>query len=374
MTAHSCKILTIAPYHILPVDSGGRAAIVTLHDAIGKICEDHIVSTTKNKDNTKYSFKLHKLFNDKPNRYIPYNGASTLLNFAKEHNITHIICEHPYMALTVDKLAKKLGIKWYLRSHNIESERFRTLGKKWWPILRKYEQYAMQKAAGVFFITPEDAQWAQQNFGLATAQCHTIPFGTVLNTAPEHHNEDKATLAKQLSIDGSVPWLYFLGALGYAPNYNAVDYILNEIAPRLSAKGQQYQILIAGQGLPQELQQQISATKEAHYLGYVDDLHQFINASDVMLNPVLTGGGIKTKAVEALGYNKTVVSSQSGAAGLITNVCGEKLLIAADYDWDSFAELTIKAIADNSNIPDAFYHTYNNDNIAKKVVDILLSE
>lgn len=372
MTAEaSCKILSIAPYHILPVDSGGRAAIVTLHDAIGKICEDHIVSTTRNADNTRYSFNLHKLFADKPSRYFPHAGLNELTKLAKQYSITHIICEHPYMALTANKLARKLKLPWYMRSHNIESERFRTIGKKWWPILRSYEQFAMRKANGVFFITPEDAEWAQQNFGLPKSKCHTIPFGTILNSPPENQANDKAILATQLKIDSTAPWLYFLGALAYQPNYDAVNYILHHILPALEAKGQAYQILIAGQGLPDDIKQQIQQTKNIHYLGFVDDLKQFINANDVMLNPVLTGGGIKTKAVEALGYNKTVVSSKSGAAGLITDVCGDKLLIAEDNDWEQFADLTIDATNNRAEIPTSFYDTYNNDKIAKKVINIL---
>src|SRR5690606_34356781 len=104
---------------------------------------------------------------------------------------------------------------------------------------------------------------------------------------------------------------------------------------------------------------------------FVDDLDIFLKACDVMLNPVMKGGGIKTKAVEALGYNKTVVSSAGGAAGLMPAVCGDKLLITPDYDWDGFVQHIITAATQQSDIPASFYETYYHGNIADKVMAIL---
>ncbi len=367
MTSKDCNILSIAPYRIIPANSGGRAAIVNLHHHLGKLCNDHVVSAVNNDDN-KYAFYLHKIFSAKPKKYIPYYGLKQLIELAKENSITHIICEHPYMAINAQAIAKKLGIPWFIRSHNIESERFRSLGKAWWPVLRQYERYAMHHSDGVFFITPEDAKWAQQHFGLPESKCHFIPFGTDQKKIPANNNI-KETLGNKLSIDIKATWLYFLGALDYPPNANAVKYIVQDIAPLLDNN---YEILIAGKGLPQELQDAIAQKNNMHYLGFVDDLGEFINACDIMLNPVLTGGGIKTKAVEALGHNKTVISTHSGAAGLLPEVCGDKLIITEDNNWLAFANAIAEAKI-GADISTSFYDTYHHGNVAQKVLDILLN-
>lgn len=370
MTAGEINILSIAPYVFLPLKNGGHQAIAKLHHHIGLHCNDHIVSTDNNADSS-FSFKLHKILPNKKHRYLPGYGINNMLRIAREINCTHIICEHPYMAISAMTVANKLGVPWYIRSHNIESQRFKDLGKSWWPALAKYERYAMQKADGILFITQEDADWAAQHYDLPKEKCHLVLFGCDLQAIPQGHEAAKQQLAEELKIPADVPWLYFLGALDYPPNEQAVRYIANEIQPRLKKAGVPHEILIAGKGLEESLQQQIANTPNIHNLGFVQDLDVFLKGCDIMLNPVLKGGGIKTKAVEALGYNKTVISSKSGAAGLLPAVCGDKLLLAVDNDWGGFTEQVINAIKNPTDIPTLFYNTYYHGAIAEKVISIL---
>lgn len=371
MSTSPINILSIAPYQFLPIVNGGQHAISKLHHHIGLSCNDHIVTTDDNEDNTRFSFTLHKVFPDKPFRFLPGYGMSKMMAIARSINCTHIISEHPFMAITAMMMARRLKVPWYIRSHNIESERFRALGKKWWPILRKYESYTLNSADGIFFITQEDMDWAQQQFKLSDAQCYSVPFGTDLQNIPGGHDAAKKQIAADMGINADVPWLYFLGALDYPPNEDAVRYIVEEVQPRMAQKGISCEILIAGKGLCKELYRSISSTANMHYMGFVPDLHDFLNACDVMLNPVLKGGGVKTKAVEAIGYNKTVVSSVSGAAGLMPDVCGKKLRISADGDWNSYTDNIITAIDEKEQTPQLFYDTYYHGSIAEKVVDIL---
>ena len=367
------NILSIVPYSILPAQSGGKLTIRELHHYLGKICIDNVAGTTDNEDNTQYSFRLHKVLSDSKLRYLPYSGTAKLYKLAKDNDVKYVHTEHHYMGYTAMAVAKKLGVPWFIRSHNIESERFRSIGKSWWPIMRWFEKSMMQQANGIFFITREDADWAIKNYGISAAKCHVLPHGTPLAAKPVHNANAKAEIAQTLHIPTDVPWLYFLGALDYQPNKEALTHILNDIVPLLNAKGLKYQLLIAGKGLSNELTVQINATDNIHYMGFVPDLDTFLHACDVMLNPVMTGGGIKTKAVEALGYNKIVVSSQAGAAGLIPSVCGNNLQIVKDYDWKVFADAVTNCTSNQPSIPDSFYDTYNWDKIAANVLAIMQS-
>lgn len=365
------NILSIVPYRVLPATSGGHLGIVDLHHHLGKLCNDHIISTENNDDESRYSFRIHRIFPNAVKRYLPYYKLAAIKKIARENNIQYIYCDHPYMALTAIALSKSLGKPWFMRSHNIESDRFRTMGKPWWRIMHWFEKYTMRKANGVLLITPEDKAWALEHYKLDEQKCHVIPYGTTLSIAPSTHIAAKLALSTELGIDASVPWLYFLGALNYAPNVEAVEYILNEIIPGLNAKGFKHQLLIAGKGLSEELQHKISATENARYMGFIPVLDTFLNACDIMLNPVMTGGGIKTKAVEALGYNKIVVSSKIGAAGLILEVCGNNLQTTTDYDWDAFTSKIVEASTIQANIPYSFYNTYNWDKIAANILAIM---
>lgn len=369
MTKTDISILTIAPYRFLPANNGGHHAIINLHHHLGLLCKNTIVSTDDNGAHN-YAFDVHPIFPDKPQRYLPGYGVNKMLHIAEECKATHIICEHPYMAISAMILSDRLEIPFYIHSHNIESERFRTLGKPWWPILKKYEQYTMRKCDGVFFITPEDNIWAQKHYKLNSGKCHDVPFGTNLQE-PRKTEGMKAKVANELNLDASKPWLYFLGALDYPPNEDAVKHILHDILPRLTKQGVDVEVLIVGKGLDKTLQQQIAEETKAHYLGYVPDLTELLIGCDVMLNPVMRGGGIKTKAIEAVAYNNTVVSSEAGAAGLLKDACQDKLLVAKDFDWDSFANLIIEAINKNTVTPAVFYNTYSSSKIAQHVLDVI---
>lgn len=346
-------------------------AITQLHHHLGKLCPDHVVSTRDNDPADSQAFDLLPLFSTGPSRYIPYAYQQKLKGLARRYDVQNIICEHPYMALSAHRLARSLHIPWYLRAHNIESERFRSLGKPWWRILARYEQWAMERASGTLFLTQEDAEWAQQHFAIPGEQCHFLPFGTVMNAHPGSQAAARKSLAELWNIDPSRTWIYFLGALAYRPNEEAVEYIINEIAPRLRQQGGNYQLLIGGKGLSSSLQQQVAQTSDIRYVGFIPVLDDFLNACDVMVNPVMKGGGVKTKAVEALGYNKMVVSTRSGAAGLLPALCGDNLLLSHDEDWDGFCAHIRKAAAQRSNVPQAFYETYYWGNIARKAVSIL---
>jgi glycosyltransferase involved in cell wall biosynthesis len=362
MSISNIRLLSIVPYKVIPANNGGRVCIVKTHHYLAQRCTDHIVTTENNEENT-YAFEMHKIFPDKTYRYLPGYAKKKMLDIAKENKCTHIICEHPYMALTAISLSKRLNIPWYMHSHNIESERFRTLGKKWWPILKQYEQYAMKRSNGIFFLTQEDADWAVNKFGISKDKCHVTPFGTDLIEAPQIAANRKEHLGKEFGLDSSIPWMYFLGQLDYKPNADAVGYILNEIKPRLDKQNIKCEILIGGKGLNDEMAASIKATNNMHYLGFVPDLHEFIN--------VLTGGGIKTKAVEALAYNKILISSASGAAGLRPEVCGDNLIISNDYDWDAFTHKIKEATHMQASIPQSFYKEYYWGNIAEKLLSIL---
>jgi len=365
------NILSIVPYSILPAQSGGKLTIRELHHYLGKICIDNVAGTEDNEDNTQYSFHLHKVLRASKLRYLPYSNTGKLFKLAKENDARYVHTEHHYMGYTAMAVAKKLGVPWFIRSHNIEAERFRSMGKSWWPIMRWFEKSMMQKANGIFFITQEDADWAIKNYDIAPAKCHIVPHGTPLAAKPSGGESAKTELAQTLGIPTDVPWLYFLGALDYQPNNEALTYILNDIVPLLNARGFKYQLLIAGKGLSDELAAQIKAIANISYVGFVPVLDTFLNACNIMLNPVMTGGGIKTKAVEALGYNNIVISSQAGAAGLIPSACGNNLIINPNYDWNAFADAVVKASTIQPSIPDSFYDTYNWDKIAANVLAIM---
>jgi glycosyltransferase involved in cell wall biosynthesis len=176
--------------------------------------------------------------------------------------------------------------------------------------------------------------------------------------------------------------LFFNGAFRYSPNLEALEYILERINPMLQERGLRYRILICGRDIPEETSGGGEAggrgvSDEAMrggrypnviFAGFVEDIERYFMGADVFLNPVISGGGIKTKLVEALGNNLTAVSVRNGATGIDPALCGGKLLVCEDGDWEGFTELVIKALAVKGDIPPLFFEHFYWGNIAEKVV------
>ena len=64
--------------------------------------------------------------------------------------IDTVIIEHPYLGWLGWMLKMSCNIQLIVHTQNIEYERFRTLGKSWWPVLKFYESFVLRQADKVF--------------------------------------------------------------------------------------------------------------------------------------------------------------------------------------------------------------------------------
>lgn len=373
MTPRTTSLLSLAPYRILPAQSGGQLGIILPHHYLGKLCPNQVVSTVDNGPSSAYAFNLHPLLPAHPRRYLPFLYYPEIESLVKRYDISHIYCDHPYLAPTAILLSRRHRIPWFLRSHNIEHQRFRDFGKPWWRLFYLFEKAMMRRASGIFFITGQEAQIAREKMGLEKVPYCIAPFGTSLDKTPVPDPRQKVRMAEELGLDPDLPWLYFLGAMDYGPNEGALAHILDSILPRVQQRGTAVQILVAGKGLSNAWQARIQETPSVHYLGFVPDLGALIQSADLMLNPLTEGGGIKTKAVEALAHNKTVISTRSGAAGLDLVPLSPKLQVCEDGDWDAFTENLIRALGQPWQTPPAFYQRYHWDRIAQDMLQFMES-
>lgn len=302
-------------------------------------------------------------------RYINPFLISRLKKIIAEKKITHLILEHPYYAWLGITLKKITGVKLIVHSHNIESLRFKSTGKWWWRILWKYEKTLHHKADLNFFITDEDRLFAIEHFHLLPQKCTTITYGIERSGAPSPEEKEKAkkTLQIRHGIAENKKLLLFNGTLHYLPNLDAVKAIIHNINPILLSSSLQYKILICGKGLPAEyndLKDQLS--NNIIYAGFVDDINEYFSGADLFINPVIEGGGIKTKLVEALGTDISCITTKSGAIGISKEVTGNKMIVVEDNDWKSFAHSIINNEA--TLIPDEFFKHFYWKNIVAKAL------
>ncbi len=287
-------------------------------------------------------YQLIPLFSANPLHYINPFYFFKIRRIIKQNNITHLLMEHPYMGWLGFLLKKYTGVLWMVRSHNIEAMRFKTLQKWWWRILWLYESWVHRNADMSFFITNDDKHFAISKYHVSELKCDVLTYGIHLEEAAftKRKKWAKTNICKQYNMPLSNTILLFNGDLGYAPNTSAVEAIVSHINPLLMQhSGFQYTIFICGKHLPEMVQKQIEAkTKNIIYTGFVNDVNLFFLAADIFINPVVAGGGIKTKLVEALAFNCSAVSTKSGAAGIDSPDINKKLSVVENDDWNAFAE------------------------------------
>lgn len=339
MPNRSPKIAVIIPYSFVPPTNGGHAAGFGFCEFLSKERDVMVISTTNNAD-VPLPFRLQKLFSDRFYKYFSPIVAFRLWHFFKNEQITHCIIQQPFIGLMILPIVRLLNIDLLVYSHNIEFQRFKSIGKWWWRLLWLVEWLLYRNANTVLFISRDDKHDAIPIFKLNPNQCFEIPYGTRYPSTPPGREEARATITKRHQLDPQAFLILFFASYSYKPNTDALERILDKINPFLLQKTNfPYTILICGGGLPERFNKLIAyQDKNIHYVGFVDNINEYIQACDVTLNPVITGGGVKTKMVEAIALGTPVISAKTGAKGVDPVACGEKLITIEDFDNQGFAE------------------------------------
>lgn len=367
------KILNIIPYKVLPARLGGEKAVVLFNEYIGKKKEVLAVSVKSNHIEHAKNFRMLNILSGSRFRYCNPLLYFKIRRLIKKNEVTHLAIEHPYFGWLAYLLRNTLSIQWFVRSHNIEYQRSASIGRKWWKWLKIYESWVYRKADLVFFISEDDRQLAIKETGISPDNAFLLPYGITENTTKEEMGNAKLTIQKKYGIPADKKILLFNGALYHHTNYDALRIILDEINPILFNKqAAKYVIIICGKGLPGFFNELKEYTyKNIIYAGFVEDISLYFKAADIFLNPIIAGGGVKTKAIEAIGYHCTVVSSKTGAMGINYEVCGDKLIVIPENNWKVFAEEVLNEFSNQKLTPDTFFEYYNWDNIADNVIKIL---
>mgnify|MGYP000844721715 FL=1 len=366
------RILSIVPYQVFPAVMGGQKGIALFYRYLSQLLPLTVLTTQSNKPNENY--KVISTLSNARWRYLNPLLFFKVRRIAEEQEITHLLFEHPYYAWLISIFRNFSSKQLIVHSHNIESERFRSIGKWWWKLLWYYEKWAYENAHFVWFKTIEDEQYAIKLYHLNPERCAVIPYGVELTELPatSELKKSKETLQRLYQILNGDTIILFNGTLSYKPNLDALLSIINEINPLLMDRGLSYKILICGKSLPAAYNE-LSDYRAMNiiYCGFVEDIDLYFKGCDIFLNPLQDGGGIKTKLIEALGFGKICISSENGAIGVLPQQTQGRLHIVPDTDWQAYSDkicsLTDATMNDNND----FYEVFSWKQISKKAVAIL---
>jgi polysaccharide biosynthesis protein PslH len=297
----------------------------------------------------------------------PFNW-NRILRFCKNGRYTHAVIEYPYYGL-IGILLKRLGTVFILHTHNIEADRFRGLGKWWWPILRSYEKWCMRKADLVLFKTKQDQKFAEELYQIPSERAYILPYGVERNKW-NGQQESRAFLENRYNIKPDEKIILFAATLDYAPNANAMVAIYRHLENMLSKRlTTPFKILITGR----------NEKPSFHYLkelkspnvvqaGFVEDIDPYFKGVDLFINPVLHTYGIQTKVLDALSFNCNVVIFEASNVELPSYLLNKKIFVAKNKDYSDFATQVVQGLSAENDTPIEFYNDYGWDKLVTQFV------
>ncbi|TYZ08074.1 glycosyltransferase [Hymenobacter lutimineralis] len=217
-----------------------------------------------------------------------------------------------------------------LRAHNLEYNIWEMLAgrernplKKWYLHhlargLRTFEHRYLPRFTAVAAITEPDQQ------RLRAVGCPEpvafVPAGVDLT----RFQPEPAVLPQPRT-------LCMIGSLNWLPNLEGLDWFLTHVWPRLTERLPELELHVAGTGMPERLRQLRLPGVTMH--GFVESAADFMRAYELMLVPLLSGGGMRVKIIEGMALGKGILSTALGAEGIHCRP-GHDILLADDpEEW-----------------------------------------
>jgi glycosyltransferase involved in cell wall biosynthesis len=198
--------------------------------------------------------------------------------------------------------------------------------------LKKIEQRACNESQIILTTSEHDKCEIATYFSINPKKIVVVPNGTdtknILPPTPEH----KISAKKTLNCKRKYSVLFF--GSGHLPNKEAAQYIVNHLAPSLP----DFDFLIAG-----NVSKNIKRTSSnVTVFGEVtDEMKELIlSASDIALNPVISGSGTNLKILEYLSAGIPVISTSVGARGLAIEFDKDIIVVSREKFKDKIIELS----------------------------------
>lgn len=364
------NILGIISYKVFPAQMGGQKGIADFYQYLSKQANITLAVSKENETAGFLTKNVHPFLFNHWLGLLNILYLKRLIRLIKDNDIDTIIIEHSYFGWLGYLLKRFTGKPFAIHSHNIEAHRFELSGKKIMRFYEPFEKWMHQKADFSFFKCEEDAKYALQYWEMDSTKVSVLPYGTILNEVPSE--EEKKNCRKWLigthALKENHTIFYFNGTLDYAPNVHALNIVMNTIIPSLRKKLFPFYIILTGKNLSEALNAAIKDFPEIIYAGLVNDVSLYLKGVDAFINPTAKATGIKTKLVEALANDTSVISTKTGARGIDKKITNNKLILVADDDFVSFINEMIQSKFNSLHTPTAFYANFYWGNIISKAL------
>lgn len=247
--------------------------------------------------------KLKKVFNDDQRYYsrvdADYNRKldAEILRLAEMHRFDAVLVEYIFQSRAFLNFGRKT-LK-VIDTHDVMTDRHKLFlreGKKpvWYSTTRFQERKGVMRSDVIIAIQERE----KEHFLRLAPRKKVVNIGHIV---PLKDPVSDAPRKKLLFVGSNNPSNYY----GIRDFLEKVFISLRETFPAL-------ELIVAGnicEKLPDGLEGVVK-------LGEIDDLEKAYDLSDIVINPLTVGTGLKIKMIEAMGFSKTVLSTEVGAEGI----------------------------------------------------------
>lgn len=370
------NILWITLESILPANSGGRLGVFKRLEQLSKTEQIYLFYTYDHPNELSYAEELKKYCTEvypyRRNRmglnllwYLfkyPYTVASRNISkmkadiekCIKQNKIDIINVDFPHMCVNLLDMDIKVPI--VLNEHNIEWKVYKTISKSQTNILKSiaywidsyrlktYEQYIFKNIdiKLVTFVSDKDMHCLQKEMPGISDCCQLIPVGADIKTIRENSTQDHQTHN-----------IIFVGKMSYGPNIEAVIWFVDNVFEKIRELYADARFYIVGKDPVDE----VKALVSDHIIvtGQVDSVDEYYSLADLVVLPLLHGGGVKVKLLEAISFNKNIVSTSIGVEG--TRYADGKTILVKDTPKD-FAKACIDVFQNYKEIQERRKNIY----------------
>ena len=298
--------------------------------------------------NSKRAKKNFKSFVEKNKIEICYFQFVRLAPFAKKINTKKVLDFQDTLSMNMKRRADNSGL--------LEKILFTIEAKR----LARYESKMFNIFDALTIITQADRELLQSP---RKNEVYIIPNGVAETyfTYPQ---------PKEKPFD-----VLFSGAMSYAPNIDAAEYLIKEIMPLVWEKKPDVKIVIAGGGSPSWLEK--LANERIIMPGWVEDMKEYYSQTKLFIAPMRIGTGLQNKLLEAMAMNVPCITSSLANQALRAKD-KEEILIANNAR--EYADYIIKMLDNkelSQNIAQAgkayVFNEYSWQNSCEKLSSIFMN-
>ncbi len=263
-------------------------------------------------------------------RFISKDVAQVLTALLQKETFDIIQIEGLFMAWYVDLIREHSSAPVIMRSHNVEYliwERLAANEKN--PLKKVYLRYLangiknfektyLNKFDAIAAITDEDKQ-RMLDMG-CRVPIEFIPAGVELS----RFTSDPEVKAKPQT-------LFIISSLNWLPNLEGIDWFLENVWKTVAKTLPKLELHIAGKSPPEHLLKLNLPNVFVH--GFVPSAPEFMQQYDLMLVPLLSGGGMRIKIIEGMAQGKCILTTKVGAEGIYCHNGTDILIYNSPEDW-----------------------------------------